>query len=106
MKTKITIVSAGRFWAFYLAEQMRQRGCLQTLYTAYPKYKVDAPLRPYARTFPWLFTPYMVTEKWECRALFQWLKWPAIDIFDRWAARELELASKGQVIGYFHQKLY
>jgi hypothetical protein len=69
MSVKVTVVSPGRFWAFDLAEQMRRRGCLGQLYTGYPWFKVDAPLRPLTSTFPWLFAVYMAAGRFGFRRL-------------------------------------
>jgi glycosyltransferase involved in cell wall biosynthesis len=90
MSVKVTVVSAGRFWAFDLAEQMRRHGCLKRLYTCYPRFKVDASLRPLTRTFPWVFTAYMAAGRFGFRRLENWLDWLAIDTFDRWVAQNLE----------------
>jgi glycosyltransferase involved in cell wall biosynthesis len=92
MSFKVAVISAGRFWAFDLAEQMRRNGSLQKLYTGYPLFKVDAPLRPLARTFPWVFSACMAAHRFGWRRLAGWLDWPALDTFDHWVARNLEPA--------------
>lgn len=87
---RITVSSTGRFWAFDLAGQMRKRGLLMRLYTAYPRFKVNAELRPFARTFPWLLAPALLAERAEWKRLARALSWRAIESFDRWTERRVE----------------
>ncbi|MDE2320342.1 MAG: glycosyltransferase family 4 protein [candidate division NC10 bacterium] len=86
----VAISSLGRFHAFDLAEQMRQRGCLARLYTAYPSFKVDQPIRPFTRTFPWVLSSAMVARQVRWHRLAKHLNWLAIDSFDWWVARRVE----------------
>src|SRR5262245_8937191 len=59
----------GRLHQFDLARQLHRHGCLQAIFTAYPRWKLqDEGLPPNCvRTFPWLLTPLMA--KWR----FGWL---------------------------------
>jgi len=87
---RITISTIGRFHAFDLAEQMRQRGLLTRLYTAYPSYKVDQTLRPFTRTFPWLLCFHLLVQRLGLDTVANLLNWPTVDSFDRWVARRVE----------------
>lgn len=89
---RVSIVSAGRFHAYNLAEQLRKMGCLEHLYTGYPVAAIDVELRPYARSFPWLYSVYKVAARLGWRHVADRLSWPARDTFDRWASRQLDAA--------------
>jgi glycosyltransferase involved in cell wall biosynthesis len=88
----VIVSSAGRFWAFDLAEQLRQYGYLKVLYNAYPRWKIDRNLRPYSRNFPWVFSAHVLASRLGWARLADAMDWWAIDSFDRWVAQRLEPA--------------
>jgi alpha-maltose-1-phosphate synthase len=87
---RVVISTIGRFHAFDLAEQLRRRECLAWLYTAYPRFKLSAQLRPFTRTFPWVLSSVTVAQQVGWHKLASHLNWLAIDSFDRWVAGQVE----------------
>lgn len=88
----VVVSSAGRFHAFDLAEQLRERGYLKALYSAYPRWKIDKELRPYSRNFPWVLSAQVLASRLGWTKLADALDWQAIDSFDQWVAKRLEPA--------------
>jgi starch synthase len=87
---RIAISAFGRFWAFDLAKQVGRYGFLTRLYTAYPYFKVDAQLRPFTQTFPWILSITLVAQRATSHRLTKCLNWLAIDSFDRSVARQIK----------------
>lgn len=59
---KVTQVTIGRFHHFHLARQMERFGLLETIYTAYPFFKLkdeSGILRNKIKTFPFVHVPFM-----------------------------------------------
>jgi len=86
----IGISSAQHFWTFDLARQMERLGHLGCLYTGYPQWKVDLPLRSKVRCFPWAMGPTMLASRLGINSLQRGLQLPTARWFDRWTARTLE----------------
>lgn len=89
---RVVVSSAGRFHAFDLAEQLRQRGCLKALYSAYPPWKINRDLRPYSHNFPWVLAAQVLASRLSWAKLADALEWQVIDSFDNWVAQRLEPA--------------
>ena len=87
---KVSVGSAGRFHTFDLARQLYRSGCLTTLYTGYPRWKVDGLPRDKVRTFPWVMGPVTVAARLGLHGLREWLNYWVVESFDRWVASRLE----------------
>ena len=87
---RLIISTLSRFHIFDLAEQMRQRGHLTRLYTAFPMFKVDRPLRPFASTFPWVYCSRALILRLGWYQAGRYLNWPTRETFDRWVADHIE----------------
>ena len=87
---RVAISSIGRFWVFDLAEQMRQRGLLTRLYTGYPSFKVDQPLRSLTHTCPWRLSFLLLAQRIGMSGVASRLNWPTLESFDRWVAKQAE----------------
>ena len=85
----VSISSAQHFWTFDLARQMERRGYLGRLYTGYPKWKVDSPLRDKVRSFPWVMT-LIAAGRVGVANLERRTQLLAVRLFDNWTARSLE----------------
>jgi len=90
---KVVISVHGRFWAFYLAQQMLRFGVLSRLITSYPKFEVikyGIP-RPMITSLPsnevlaraWRKLPEILKSKWNPQAFLK-------ERFDRFAASSLQ----------------
>ncbi len=87
---KVCVGSPGRFHTFDLGRELERRGCLQSLYTGYPPWKVDGLPPERVRSSPWLIGTQGLLSRWGIR----WFERPwnrlATESFDRWLARKLE----------------
>ncbi|AHM62213.1 glycoside hydrolase family protein [Flammeovirgaceae bacterium 311] len=82
---KVTQISTSRFWHFHLARQMEKRSMLDSIWSAYPRFKLSDEQgipRHKVRTFPWLHTPYMA------RYNFGLGNWDWLNMEWAWWARE------------------
>ena len=86
---KICVGSAGPFHAFDLARQMQRLGHFESLYTAYPSWRVDGLPRERVSTFPWLMAPAMLANRLGFNKVRDSLNVPMIETFDRWMAERL-----------------
>lgn len=90
---KVVQTVFGRFHHFDLARQLHRHGCLETIFTGYPRFKVKAERLPSERirTFPWLLGPLMA--KWRLgfqnRVLDRELSWWVAQTLDGHVARNL-----------------
>jgi glycosyltransferase involved in cell wall biosynthesis len=80
----VNVGSISRFYTFDLARQMHRLGKLGSMYTAYPKWKVDRFPPDRVRTFPWWMMATSATSRFDLTGLNRWLNWRTIDSFDRW----------------------
>jgi len=85
---KVTVSSLGRFHAFDLARQLQKQDCLQTLFTGYPSFKVDADIRERTQTFPWLFAPQMFLSRY-IPTYAELMNQTTTSTFDRWVSQHL-----------------
>lgn len=81
---KVCIGSAGRFHTFDLARQMERLGRLETLYTAYPRWKVNGLPREKVETFPWVMAPAAGLARLTRTRIPREIDWVIHDSFDRW----------------------
>jgi glycosyltransferase involved in cell wall biosynthesis len=89
-RLRVAVSSIGRFYMFDLARALRQAGDVVSLFTGYPRLKVDPDLRPVARTRPWwvlagyarTLVPPMPTGTWWAQR--------SLDDFGPWLARTLD----------------
>jgi glycosyltransferase involved in cell wall biosynthesis len=87
---RVAVSSIGRFYMFDLARALRQGGDVVSLFTGYPRLKVDPDLRPITRTRPWwvlagyarTLVPPMPTGTWWAQR--------SLDDFGPWLARTLD----------------
>ena len=86
----VNVGSLGRFHTFDLARQMYRLGELGSMYTAYPKWKVDHFPRERVRTFPWWMMALSTASRIGGTGLTRWLNWRAIDSFDHWVESQLQ----------------
>src|SRR6266545_3850637 len=86
---RVCIGSAGRFHTFDLARQMQRLGHLSSLYTCYPKWKVDGLPPEKVRTFPWLMGPAMLLGRWGFHGVQRHLNRLVIESFDHWMVKRL-----------------
>src|ERR1035441_1271472 len=58
---KFVLSTIGKFHTFDLARELHNRGALQAVFTAYPRFKLRHERLPpeVIHTFPWVHTPYM-----------------------------------------------
>jgi len=58
---KIALSVAAKFHTFDLARELNARGVLASIFTGYPRFKLNNEALPndLIKTFPWLITPYM-----------------------------------------------
>jgi alpha-maltose-1-phosphate synthase len=58
---RVVLSTIGRFHTFDLARQLHARGALQSVFTGYPRFKLQNERLPAAsiRTYPWIHAPYM-----------------------------------------------
>lgn len=87
---KVFVGSFARSHTFDLARQLDRLGCLERVYTGYPKCKVDGLPRNKIMTFPWLVVPAMLFSRWGFHRLAKRLGPLAVEVFDRWMASRLE----------------
>jgi glycosyltransferase involved in cell wall biosynthesis len=86
----VSVGSFGRFHTFDLARQMYRLGRLGTMYTAYPKWKVDNFPPERVRAFPWWMMATSAASRFDVTGLNRWLNWRTIDSFDRWVESRLQ----------------
>src|SRR5438270_8989044 len=88
---RISIGSFGRFHTFDLATQMQRLGVLGSLYTAYPRWKVDNLPTQQTHCFPWwmLATTAAARVGRPAAAVHRSLNRRMIKSFDRWVAARL-----------------
>jgi glycosyltransferase involved in cell wall biosynthesis len=58
---KLALSAIGKFHTFDLARELQVRGALATIFTGYPRFKLQNEALPdeIIKTFPWVQTPYM-----------------------------------------------
>jgi glycosyltransferase involved in cell wall biosynthesis len=93
---KVNQISIGRFHHFHLARQLERRGLLESIYTGYPRFKLndETGIPPEKiHTFPWLHAPFMARGRlglnrwsWLDR---EWIWW-AHETLDRYVASQLK----------------
>lgn len=69
---------------------MHRLGKLGTMYTAYPKWKVDSFPPERVRAFPWWMMATSAASRFDVPGLNRWLNWRTIDSFDRWVESRLQ----------------
>src|SRR5262245_11431086 len=95
MGNKLRIVQTvfGRFHHFDLARQLHRHGCLEAIFTAYPRWKLRHEALPQnsIRTFPWILAPLMAKWRlgWCHERLDRELSWLMAESLDRHVARNL-----------------
>lgn len=59
---KVTLSTIGKFHTFDLARELHKRGYLESIYTGYPRMKLQNEDLPQnlIKTYPWLHAPYML----------------------------------------------
>ena len=87
---KVCVGSPGRFHIFDLARQLARAGALQRLYTAYPRWKVEALSREMVRTFPWLALAAHGAGRLRFHSIQRTLDWLQMRTFDSWVSGRLE----------------
>lgn len=62
---KVSLSTIGKFHTFDLARELHAAGCLQSIYTGYPSFKLKDEKLPTSklRSFPWVQTPYMALNR-------------------------------------------
>jgi glycosyltransferase involved in cell wall biosynthesis len=94
---KVALITIGRFHHFHLARQLERHGCLHSVTTGYPRFKLrdeDGIPPEKIRTFPWLQAPYMARGRFHLdskRISREWAWW-AHRSLDWYAARHLQSA--------------
>jgi glycosyltransferase involved in cell wall biosynthesis len=93
---KVNQISIGRFHHFHLARQLERRGLLESIYTGYPRFKLndETGIPPEKiHTFPWLHATFMARGRlglnrwsWLDR---EWIWW-AHETLDRYVASQLK----------------
>jgi alpha-maltose-1-phosphate synthase len=90
-KPRVVQTVFGRFHHFDLARQLHRHGCLEAIFTAYPRWKLKQEKLPSQRvhTFPWLLTPLMAKWRmgWLNHRLDRELSWLIAETLDRYVAR-------------------
>ena len=90
---KVVQTVFGRFHHFDLARQLHRHGCLEAIFTGYPKWKLKKESLPEDRihTFPWLLAPLMAKWRlgWQHERLDRELSWWMAETLDRHVARNL-----------------
>jgi glycosyltransferase involved in cell wall biosynthesis len=90
MPIRVCLGSAGRFHTFDLARELEKRGLLASVYTAYPRWKVDGLPSQKVHAFPWMMGALTVAARLGLHGLRErWNYW-VIETFDRWVASRLE----------------
>ena len=92
---KVSQISIGRFHHFHLARQLERHGCLQAIFTGYPRWKLkdEAGIpKQKIRSFPWLQVPFMAKARFGItnRQIIREWAWLAHETLDRYAAARLE----------------
>ena len=92
-KVRVVQTVFGRFHHFDLARQLQRRGCLEAIFTAYPRWKLreESLPRDRVRTFPWLLAPLMAKWRfgWRHKWLDRELSWLMAETLDRYVARRV-----------------
>lgn len=90
---KVVQTVFGRFHHFDLARQLHRHGCLEAIFTGYPRWKLNKESLPMDRihTFPWLLAPLMAKWRmgWQHERLDRELSWWMAETLDRHVARNL-----------------
>lgn len=89
---KVVVSTIGRFHLFDLARQLKKHNHLKQLYTAYPRWKVDADLRDDTKTFPWLNLLDYGLARLGWQHWRQKVNWYAHVGHDHWVSRQLDEA--------------
>jgi glycosyltransferase involved in cell wall biosynthesis len=94
---QVALISIGRFHHFHLARQLERHGCLHSITTGYPRFKLhdEQGIPPEKiRTFPWLQAPYMARGRFHLNSkpLSREWAWWAHRTLDAYAARRLRNA--------------
>lgn len=90
---KAVLSTLGKFHSFDLARQLHARGALHSIFSGYPRFKLDRERLPQrmVRTFPYVHAPYMAN-RWRHRLgtdlLWAWEYWDRVTL-DRHVARNL-----------------
>ena len=89
---KIVVSSPTRFHLYSLARELANMGEDVTVFTVYPRSKLDVELRRQAECAPWL-APLTWLAGFAAGSRFQVpLEWELVERFDRWAANRLDAA--------------
>ncbi len=88
---KVNLSSVGRFHHFDLAKTLADRGCLEVLYTGYPRSRVHGVPPSRIKSFPYVVAPMMLAERYGLSGIARALNWTAAETFDRWVASQLRL---------------
>ena len=86
---KVSLSSVGRFHHFDLAKALADRGCLEVLYTGYPRSRVDGLPPERIKSFPYVVAPMMLAGRYGLSGIARALNWTAAETFDRWVASRL-----------------
>ena len=86
---KVNLSSVGRFHHFDLAKTLADRGCLEVLYTGYPRSRVNGVPPTRIKSFPYVVAPMMLAGRYGFSRIARALDWTAAETFDRWVASRL-----------------
>lgn len=91
---KVSLSTIGKFHTFDLARELHAAGCLQSIYTGYPSFKLKDEKLPTSklRSFPWVQTPYMALNRWGFanRQTNRLLEYIGKRALDRYVAQSLQ----------------
>ena len=96
MSSQVTQVCIGRFHHFHLARQLESFGMLKSIYTGYPRFKLEdetgIPSHK-IKTYSWLQAPYMARSRFSLNR-WEWLNrewaWQANQTLDQHVAQHLK----------------
>lgn len=96
---RITQITPGRFHHFHLAKQLEKHDRLDTIWTAYPKFKLrnenGIPPRK-LKSFPWIHAPYMKRDLIGLDRVYwlnrQW-EWMDRNLLDKYVASTIKTAT-------------
>ena len=90
---KVALSTIGTFHTFDLARELHARGSLATIFTGYPRFKLQREALPadMIKTFPWVHGPYMAVKHKERLGKKFVQAWEHVDsiLFDKYVARRL-----------------